>query len=95
VAFFYLMCIMASQTATIPTVSEADQTTLLDREEMGRRLGVSTATVDRWAADGTIPAIRCGRSVRFHWPTVLQKLLADRDALAAPHQPPGRTIELI
>jgi excisionase family DNA binding protein len=38
---------------------------LLTVHDAARVLRVSEATVRRWAADGTLPAIRHGRALRF------------------------------
>jgi excisionase family DNA binding protein len=36
-----------------------------DRQEVAEILGVSTRTVQRWAADGRMPVVKMGRLLRF------------------------------
>jgi excisionase family DNA binding protein len=48
---------------------------LLTPEEAARRLNVSERTIERWQHDGTLPFLRLGQTVRFHWPTVVAHLL--------------------
>lgn len=37
-----------------------------------KQLGVSTATIYRWSADGTLPARRIGKAVRFD-PAIIER----------------------
>jgi len=59
----------------------------VDAKEMARILGVTYATVIRYASTGDIPSLRVGRLWRFQPPAVLE-------ALATPHvdfwAPPSR-----
>lgn len=48
---------------------------LLTAEDMAARLQVSERTIERWQHDGTLPFLRLGQTVRFHWPAVLAHLL--------------------
>lgn len=48
---------------------------LLTPEDMAKRLKVSERTIERWQHDGTLPFLRLGQTVRFHWPAVLAHLL--------------------
>ena len=50
---------------------------LLTPEEIAGRLKVGERTVERWQQDGTLPFLRLGQTVRFHWPTVVNHLLAN------------------
>ena len=44
---------------------------LLDKQAVARRYGVSVRTVDRWLKERRIPCIRFGRRcVRFRWEAV-------------------------
>lgn len=46
-------------------VATADAKTHLTREEVARRWGISTRTVDEAISDGRLTPVRFGRSVRF------------------------------
>ncbi len=48
----------------------------LNKAQIAQRLGVSIRTIEARTADGTLPAIKLGRLVRYHGPTVEQHLLA-------------------
>jgi excisionase family DNA binding protein len=47
---------------------------LLNKHQLAVKLGVSKRTVDAWMRAKRLPFIKVGKSVRFHWPDVLQKL---------------------
>lgn len=42
------------------------ETKPLTANEVARRLGVSRATVYRWASEGTLASVRIGGTVRFN-----------------------------
>ncbi len=42
--------------------------------EVAERLKVTTRTVEAWTARKWIPFLKVGRTVRFHWPTLLEAL---------------------
>lgn len=51
---------------------------LATAEQLAEVLQVSPRTIHNWAIDGTIPtAVRCGKVVRFHPPTVAKALGLD------------------
>jgi excisionase family DNA binding protein len=52
-----------------------DPDALLTPEEIAARLKVGERTIERWQQDGTLPYLRLGQTVRFHWPTVVAHLL--------------------
>ena len=47
---------------------------LLRKRELAEKLAISKRTLDVWMAKGRIPFLKVGRSVRFRWPDVLEKL---------------------
>ena len=47
---------------------------LLDKPELAVRLRISKRTVDAWMKKRRLPFIKVGKSVRFRWPDVLEKL---------------------
>lgn len=50
---------------------------LLTQEEMAAQFKVAVRTVIRWQQDGTLPFLQLGNTVRFHWPTVINHLIAN------------------
>ena len=58
----------------------ADQTSdgLLTKRELAARLRVSTRTVDEWMRAKRLAFLKCGKTVRFRWADVLEKLNAYR-----------------
>jgi len=48
---------------------------IIDTDELSQRLGVCRRTIKTQRDNGSIPFIRLGRSVRFHWPTIEAALL--------------------
>ena len=53
--------------------SQADAE-IIDRAELGKRLGITEPTVITWERKGKIPSIRIGGSVRYNWPKVIEAL---------------------
>jgi excisionase family DNA binding protein len=51
---------------------------LLRKPELAEKLAISKRTLDVWMQKGRIPFLKVGRSVRFRWPDVLEKLNAYR-----------------
>jgi excisionase family DNA binding protein len=51
---------------------------LLRKRELAPQLGISRRTLDVWMAQGRIPFLKIGRSVRFRLSDVLEKLNAFR-----------------
>ena len=53
-------------------------TILLDARELAERMGYrgkrGARTVREKVAAGLLPCVRLGKDLRFHWPTVIQKL---------------------
>ena len=47
---------------------------LLRKRELAEKLAISKRTLDVWMQKGRIPFLKVGRSVRFRWPDVLEKL---------------------
>lgn len=47
---------------------------LLNRRELATHLGVTSRTVATWDLSGRIPALRIGRTVRYHLDDVLAHL---------------------
>jgi excisionase family DNA binding protein len=69
-------------------------TPLLTREQVGKLLNVSLATIDRRCADGVLPFIKLGRrQVRFAPEDVIATIEKLRITSGALHRakPPGRT----
>jgi excisionase family DNA binding protein len=60
-----------------PTVGGASDG-LLNKWQLAVKLGVGKRTVDAWMKQRRLPFIKVGRSVRFLWPDVLEKLEAYR-----------------
>jgi hypothetical protein len=52
----------------------ADGDTLIDSAECARRIGVSLPTLRKMS----VPHVMAGDHRRYHWPTVLEHLLAHR-----------------
>ena len=51
---------------------------LLNKRQVAVKLGVSKRTVDMWMRAKRLPYVKLGKSVRFYWPDVLEKLQAFR-----------------
>jgi excisionase family DNA binding protein len=57
-----------------PAVSAQDDERLLTKRELAGRLRVSTRTVDDWMRAKRLAYLKCGKTVRFRWRDVLEKL---------------------
>jgi excisionase family DNA binding protein len=51
---------------------------LITKRELARRLRLSTRTIDAWMRTKHLPYLKCGKTVRFLWTDVLEKLNAFR-----------------
>jgi excisionase family DNA binding protein len=47
---------------------------LLNKRELAVKLGISKRTVDAWMRQKRLTFIKIGKTVRFRWPDVLQKM---------------------
>jgi excisionase family DNA binding protein len=51
---------------------------LLNKRSLAVKLGISKRTVDAWMRQKRLVYIKVGKTVRFRWPDVLEKLNAYR-----------------
>ena len=51
---------------------------LLNKRQLAIKLGISKRTCDAWMKAKRLPYVKLGKSVRFYWPDVLEKLQAFR-----------------
>jgi excisionase family DNA binding protein len=51
---------------------------LLTKRQLARKLQIAPRTLDLWMRKGRIPFLKLGKSVRFRWQDVLEKLSAYR-----------------
>ena len=69
---------------------------LMDAKQIAKELGLHVVTVRRLSSGRrpSIPCVRIGRAVRYHWPTVAAKLGIDLQAPrpAAPVGEEGRKL---
>lgn len=49
----------------IEALRESPHSELLDKEDLARRLGIGTSTIDRQVRKGVIPTVRIGKRVKF------------------------------
>ena len=68
---------MINKTRDYATVDGAGDG-LLTKRALAPKLRISTRTLDDWMRKGRIPFLKVGKSVRFRWPDVLEKLNAFR-----------------
>jgi len=47
---------------------------LLNKRRLAVKLGISKRSVDVWMKKGRLPFMKIGKTVRFRWPDVLEKL---------------------
>lgn len=59
-------------------VAECASDGLLTKRGLAPKLQISTRTLDDWMRKGRIPFLKLGKSVRFRWQDVLEKLNAHR-----------------
>lgn len=62
---------------------ESRESSFLDQTELLRRLRISRPTLLHWRQQGTIPSIKLGRRVLFHWDSVEKALLRNQREVAA------------
>jgi excisionase family DNA binding protein len=55
------------------------QSTLIDRKELMKRLNVSEPTLIAWGQKGKVPEIRIGKSVRYDYEAVKEKLKVNHE----------------
>jgi excisionase family DNA binding protein len=60
----------AKHSATVDGASDG----LLNKRGLAVKLGLSKRTVDAWMRQKRLPFIKVGKTVRFRWPDVLEKL---------------------
>ena len=64
----------AGNSATVDDATDG----LLNKRSLAVKLGISKRTVDSWMKNRRLPFIKIGKTVRFRWPDVLEKLSAYR-----------------
>ena len=70
---------MKAPNANTPGLAPSSGTDeILEKPETAERLKISTRTLDVWMRDGRIPFLKIGKSVRFRWADVMEKLAAHR-----------------
>ena len=67
---------LAAATATTPGVVERTAEPFITMAELLERVRVSRRTMYSWMQKGYVPYIRVGRSVRFDWKLVNERLSA-------------------
>ena len=55
--------------------AERGEDYLLTKIDLVERLRVKPRTVDNWMAEGRLPFLKVGKTVRFSWPAVKKSLL--------------------
>lgn len=65
---------MRDMTSFQPICTTQDGDSLLTKRELAERLRVSTRTVDEWMRQKRLAFLKCGKTVRFRWSDVLEKL---------------------
>jgi excisionase family DNA binding protein len=68
---------MADETCTQQAINGANDH-LLNKRGLAVKLGISKRSVDVWMKKGRLPFIKVGKTVRFRWPDVLEKLQSFR-----------------
>lgn len=53
---------------------DTQQTEIIDRDELCKRLAITEPTAIRWEKKGKIPTLRIGSCVRYNWQMVIQSL---------------------
>ena len=64
----------AGNSATVDDATDG----LLNKRSLAVKLGISKRTVDSWMKNRRLPFIKIGKTVRFRWSDVLEKLSAYR-----------------
>lgn len=68
-----------AQLQNSPAKKAADRD-IIDREELGRRLGISDPTIIQYTKKGIIPEIRIGATIRYDYAMVLESLQSKKTA---------------
>ena len=58
----------------IPPTIHPDTDQLITKQELAKRLKVTTKTIEDWVKARRIPAIKMARAIRYSWPDVLLAL---------------------
>jgi excisionase family DNA binding protein len=66
-------CIMTDETCTQQAINSASDG-LLNKRGLAAKLNISKRTVDAWMKKRRLPFIKVGKTVRFRWDDVLEKL---------------------
>ena len=61
-----------------PAANDRASDGLLRKPELAKKLSISERTLCVWMKKGRVPFIKLGKSVRFRWSDVLEKLNAYR-----------------
>jgi excisionase family DNA binding protein len=64
------------QNPTGSPVAPAPGEEYLTKLELAQRLHKTTRTIENWCKAGLIPFVKLGRSVLYHWPTVVAAINA-------------------
>lgn len=65
---------MSKQLHALANTEAPINNTLIDRDELRKRLHLSEPTIIRWERKKRIPVIRLGRRVRYDWNEVVEHL---------------------
>jgi hypothetical protein len=57
-----------------------ESTEIISRDELCKRLNITTPTAIRWAKKGLIPSFSIGSSIRYNWPKVIEALENKKEA---------------
>ncbi len=63
---------------TLGLAATASTDEILEKPETAGRLKVSPRTLDEWMRKGWVPYLKIGKTVRFRWADVLEKLAQNR-----------------
>ena len=63
------------------TIETRQASELITKTELGKRLKVSTRTIDIWVNQGRITKIKINSSARFDWLDVLSELKNGKEAV--------------
>jgi hypothetical protein len=58
-----------------PATVTANQSDIADTNTIAKLIGVSPQTIGNYRAQGLVPFIKIGKSVRFHVPSVMESLV--------------------
>jgi predicted DNA-binding transcriptional regulator AlpA len=63
-----------NRVVTSISAKSLNQSEIIDRQELIKRLCITEPTIIRWERKGKIPSLRIGGSVRYNWKAVLEAL---------------------